>query len=571
MPKRCITHCSILMYSFFITIQSKVISLNLMKRVLFAAILSLVVSGLLAQESRIELNLSSVPSNVEIMSLGIDGFAVYYRGGERGRNGSNRYDIRIFDNNLEERDGLEVQLPSRYDEEMVYRDEAAGRLYFLLSSGNDMLIIEKDLRSGKQSEMNFEINESNFDLYAFEVRNGRALIGGMRWTSTSFPCWNICMGVVAMCGNIFNKDVRKLHSLLWEYDLATGELHQADVSDLKKKPVFDRAYYGEQGKLLYSYIYASPQSEHSLILKEYERGLQNPKEYKVSLEGAEPVDASVSKWENEVMVVGGSREPNTRASNYPKRTIGNNSNYLSANTSGFYVAKFDAEGSPVFTKNYSFLDVSSYYKRKKEWVDNNLKDNRRGRRIKESMLTQANELMYIHPIYERDEDYVIIAETFHPEYHTEYYTDANGNTTTRQVFDGFNHDDILVIYINAEGEIIQDEFIEMEDYDLTYYFQPKLNITRDDADPNLLRFAYYSSSRITTYMVEYDEVVEMSNEKLNLLNSTDTKAREYYSNILPWYDTYYLFYGIQKVKRSNRSSRRNQKLLFIEVVNTDGD
>jgi hypothetical protein len=542
-----------------------------MKYTSFLCVFFFITVGVQAQDSRIELNLSSVPSNVEVMSLGEEGFAIYYRGGERGRNGSNRYDIRIFNNDMEEMESLDVQLPARYDEEMIFRDDEYKRLYFLLSSGNDMLIIEKDLRNGKQKESRFEIDESNYDLYAFEVSDGRALIGGMRWTGTSFPCLNICISTATMCGALFNRDIRKLHTLLWEFDMATGELYKADMSDMKQKPVFDRAMFNDEGKLMYSFIYAGPKTDHSLIMKEYEPALSNPVTYKVELEDAEPVDASVSKWEDEVMVVGGSRSPNSRAVNYPKRTIGGNSNYLSSNTSGFYVAKFNADGSPVFTRNYSFLDLESYYDRKKEWADNNLRDNRRGRRVKESMLTRANELMYIHPIYERDEDYVIIAETFHPEYHTVYSTDANGNTTTREVFDGFNHDDIIVIYLNSDGEIIGDEFIQMEDYDLTYFFNPKLKVTRDESDPNRLRFAYYSSSRITTYAVEEDEVVELSNKRLKKLDSKDTKAREYYSNIIPWYDTYYLFYGSQKVKRSRRSSRKNQKLLFVEVVNIDED
>jgi hypothetical protein len=170
--------------------------------------------------------------------------------------------------------------------------------------------------------------------------------------------------------------------------------------------------------------------------------------------------------------------------------------------------------------------------------------------------------LILHPLIEKNNEFVLMAELFSPQYHSENFTDydfyGRPFTSTYSVFDGYRFSNALIAGFDKNGKLMWDNSIDIRNL-VSFELNPK--VLRYDQGNNIV-MAYLSEGKIASKIIHNDEVIEKTDfSPVELEYPNDKLVSETKSRILWWYDNFFLCYGYQDIK--NVSLERNNKRLVF--------
>jgi hypothetical protein len=189
------------------------------------------------------------------------------------------------------------------------------------------------------------------------------------------------------------------------------------------------------------------------------------------------------------------------------------------------------------------------------------KKKRKAERGKEMKFTSWG---VFHGLMVTENGYYYLSEHYHPTYTTYTSTDANGRTTTHRVFDGYQYTHATLVKFGIDGQFAWDRSFTMYPWQKPFrvkrFITPKFNNQE-------FKMMFSDGDRIL--YKSFDEEGEVKNQASSdkiptSLDGDKTKLSN--SDIVSWYDNYYLAYGISRIKNKEDGPKKKRTVFFVSKV-----
>jgi hypothetical protein len=172
----------------------------------------------------------------------------------------------------------------------------------------------------------------------------------------------------------------------------------------------------------------------------------------------------------------------------------------------------------------------------------------------------------LHDILEFNGQFLLTAELFTPQYHTESFTDfdfyGRPFTNSYSVFDGYRFFSAIIAGFDRQGKLIWDNQIEIRNL-LTFDLTPKVVLFPSGRD---IVLCYTSDGKIASKIIRENEVVEPLDFSIpDLMNPGDKLVSELKCAMVHWYGNYFLSYGYQEVGNLAISSEKRFVYYFSKL------
>ncbi len=211
-----------------------------------------------------------------------------------------------------------------------------------------------------------------------------------------------------------------------------------------------------------------------------------------------------------------------------------------------------SKGSFQTQNFYNFLDFKNFFNRMRG--NQAIYDGRKADKDKE---VSSDYRLLLHDILRFDNDYVLVAEAYYPEYHTvttwsyDYYGHMVPNYYT--VFDGYRYNNAFICGFDSSGNLRWENSIEITNI-LSMKLKERVCVNRDNNDVIL---GFLSEGKIAAKVVSRDQTLDgIEYYPIENADKHDRVISNDGENLLHWYDEYFLAYGIQEIKNLTRTDSR---------------
>jgi hypothetical protein len=257
---------------------------------------------------------------------------------------------------------------------------------------------------------------------------------------------------------------------------------------------------------------------------------------------------------------------------------------------GLYISKVDGE-TPEYVKMHSFTDFKNFFKfmtqKQQEKIEKKIQ-----RKKGQGDDLKLNYRVLVHDIIQKDNQYILVAEVFYPEFRTNnnygspFYGSGFGSpfgygynslnalrysryyglnswawnpwmyssyNNNNQQFDGFKYTHAIVAGFDQKGNMLWDNSFSFENVkSMDLKEKVKINVQNDD-----ITLVYSNKGKLASKIVKGAEVVEGAKtididtqREGDKVRDTETDDIEY------WHQNFYLAWGYQKIANRNDGSRR---------------
>lgn len=241
---------------------------------------------------------------------------------------------------------------------------------------------------------------------------------------------------------------------------------------------------------------------------------------------------------------------------------------------GFYFSK-SANGKMDYISFFPFVDMKNFFsylpKKQKEKIEKKIeKKKAKGKDV------DVNYQMVLHDLLVQKDGYVVIGECFYPTYRTVTETRTtytNGvpstTTTTRQVFDGFQYTHAVVMKIDFEGKMIWDNCLPMYINDKPFRVIKFINFKPEANDQ--ISMVYADDVMLVSKAIDNNgKVIRDKKEEIIMKSLSGDKVKVSSSEVKPWYNDYFLAYGYQRIKNTEKKDvKRKRNVFFLSKVKYD--
>ena len=236
----------------------------------------------------------------------------------------------------------------------------------------------------------------------------------------------------------------------------------------------------------------------------------------------------------------------------------------SASSNGLFIGK--SIGSSVkFIESYNFLQLNnflSYLPARKQ----NRVEKKKKRKAKRGKELKFNYLIACHDIIKKGDKYILLGEAYYPTYRTETRTDANGNVTTRTVFDGYRYTHAVVAGFDSEGGLVWDNTFKM--FPSYKPFHVKKFISISEANDREVQMVFSAGTTIHSKTIDNFNGKTINEKQSEMISTGDDedKLRAATAETDYWYERNFITYGYQKVKNKSGNKKRKRKVYFINKI-----
>lgn len=243
-------------------------------------------------------------------------------------------------------------------------------------------------------------------------------------------------------------------------------------------------------------------------------------------------------------------------------------------TDGYFTAAISEGVTPVI-RYYNFVDFSNALKITSDM--DVLRLRKRNEKKEKNNLTgedntvdeYGNSLNYrllIHPVIAHNGKFLLLGETYYPEYHTmtqmvyDYY--GRAFPSTYSVFDGFRYSNAFLAAFDSSGVKVWDNGMEMRDI-LTTFLNHKMNYVFNGQEMTLF---YNANGKLAVKTISGTETID-NTEYVTIApkRQTDQVTYEYLGTMEHWYDNYYLASGYQTV-RNNYLAENKRNIFYLSKM-----
>ncbi len=261
---------------------------------------------------------------------------------------------------------------------------------------------------------------------------------------------------------------------------------------------------------------------------------------------------------NEIFILGSFNNLNGRSSVSEEDKEGGQSE-------GFYIAKLE-KFEQKFIKFYSLID----FKNIKEIlnnaelakVNNMIKKNKK--KDKESSL---NYQFLIHHLIENDDDFILLAEAYYPEYHqvSTYSYDFYGRPVPYYytIFDGYRYFNAFVAEIGRDGKMKWTNGMKIWDV-MSMRLLKRVELFFDGDD---IVLTYNKDGKIASKVISgYNEVGDEEQMKVETLYRNDVQLDTSNGMIKRWYGNTFIAFGYQTIRNSTLGGGSKRKVFYVNKL-----
>lgn len=239
----------------------------------------------------------------------------------------------------------------------------------------------------------------------------------------------------------------------------------------------------------------------------------------------------------------------------------NNATY----SNGLFFAK--SIGSDVkFIESYNFLSLNKFleYLPERKQAKIERKQNRKAKRGKEMNI---NYLIASHDIIKKGDKYIMLGEAYYPTYRTETRTDANGNVTYSQVFDGYYYTHAVVAGFDQNGGLVWDNSFELRP---SYKpFRVKRFISVSEANDKEVQLVFSAGKSIFSKTIDNFNGKTIDEKEAEIVSTGDEEDKLTWAASAEtdyWYERNFITYGYQKIKNKSGDQKRKRKVYYINKI-----
>lgn len=240
---------------------------------------------------------------------------------------------------------------------------------------------------------------------------------------------------------------------------------------------------------------------------------------------------------------------------------------------GIYVAKFEYRGQK-YIKYYNFAEFENFFEAYGKRYEKKVKKKKKKKEKKGKQLLLDFSLL-LHDIVEANGEYLLVAESYKPEYRKESsYDPITGRFfSPREVFVGYRYTHAIVAGIDIKtGELKWDNSFPIWNI-LSFNLKERVQIlVKEDekGQPIETTLVYNNEGYLQSRTIEEGEVLEPKNIKaIQTEFASDRIRSDFNSDIEYWYDNYFLAWGYQKIKKTDEkvfSNKRNRQVFYFYKV-----
>jgi len=173
----------------------------------------------------------------------------------------------------------------------------------------------------------------------------------------------------------------------------------------------------------------------------------------------------------------------------------------------------------------------------------------------------------LHDLLYWEGEYILVAETYFPQYHTESFTDydfyGRPFTNSYSVFDGYRFTGAMIVSFNEQGKLLWDNSMEIRNI-LTFSLNPKIALYPGSDE---IVIAYLSEGKIASRIIKRNETVEKTTySEPEFLSSNDKLLSETFGRLVFWYDNYFLCTGYQEIRDISKGSNDKRLVFYCNKI-----
>lgn len=245
--------------------------------------------------------------------------------------------------------------------------------------------------------------------------------------------------------------------------------------------------------------------------------------------------------------------------------MGTFANKSSRYADGIYIGEHDGKGIS-YMKFYNFTALQNYF----EYLPDGKKEALMKRTEKKQEKGKDLNLQYrllVHDILEKDNQYILTAESYYPVYRYERrrdWTTGGRFIRTIRVFDGYEYTHAIVAGFDDQGNLTWDGSFAIETQKI-----PRLKeLVRVGYHEGLARILYSNDGKIYSKSIKDNQIIEgEAVEAIPTEYADDNVKKSFVNNLEYWYDNYFLAWGFQKIKNNeNADVKLKRSVLYFNKV-----
>ena len=206
-----------------------------------------------------------------------------------------------------------------------------------------------------------------------------------------------------------------------------------------------------------------------------------------------------------------------------------------------------------------FHPFSEFTNAKKILDFRNLKRFEESRRKGETIDLGFKLLMH-KDIIKMDSVFVLLSESYYPEYHFETYYNFYGSMNSDQIFDGYRFTSAITAGFNEKGDLLWDNIFRISNI-ISYNLDENVIVYFDGKTQVML---YYFDGKIYSKVISGNKIVYKKEEtEVETVGENEKVLYENYGKIYHWYGPYFLLTGFQQI--INDRGKRRKVYFFLKL------
>lgn len=239
---------------------------------------------------------------------------------------------------------------------------------------------------------------------------------------------------------------------------------------------------------------------------------------------------------------------------------GSSRNPMPGESTGFFFTRvYDNQQQSIIFYNFLELKNANLLVAEKDIQAIKKKSMKKNKSLNEYSIDLT---LLLHPLNQKNNEIILMAESFVPQYHSENFTDydfyGRPFTNTYSIFDGYRYGNALIAGFDKMGKLLWDNSIDIRNL-VSFELNSKVNWFEQG---NNIVMTYLSDGKIASKIIHNDEVVEkLDYSMVEMEYPNDKLLSETKSRMVPWYSNFYLCYGYQEIKNV-ALEKNNKRLIF---------
>lgn len=512
---------------------------------------------------RMELEVKSGSDNFNIIPFEKKGLLLYYQSVNR-QTVSKIMTFAKYDTLFNKVWNDEILIPKNLDLVKYDFDKTKDKIYFLFlksrknsvssynsnNSGN-FIVLTVDFSNGESKTTNGIIADK-LNINEFKVIGDNAFIGGnskpansLMYLSAFFSITFIPMLTGAgfykfspeiICINLNNNIIRKIKPAFKSNSYLLNEQTSVSSETPELTAIIKNVLNRKK-----SYLYFNKYNMDGDLIKS--ENIDIPSDSTI-------VTAKLNNLNNENLLTGTFNCKKRHRFTY--NPLYNAMTELMLPSDGLFFSKFTSN-KPDYIKFYSFKNFENY---------NNPSIEKEKLKLLGKKKVFSYDLRYIiHDIIKNNNEYLLIAEAYYPEYHLEYFwaTDIHGRAyqESREVFDGFRYSHAIIAAFDVNGKKLWDNSFEIWNI-LTYNLKERINVIFDNDN---IVLSYSNEGKIASKIIHKNQVIQPKEETRIDFSQTKNDQKSFLTSDMDyWYKNYFINFGYESIDPQSKS--RNSKTIF---------